>query len=183
MRICTMRVAIAAAVVALPFSVPISAQARPDFSGAWAEQPAAAAPGARGGGRGRGGLGSGWGTPLTIAQSASQLIVEYAFFARGDLQPPIHFVFAIDGRETSNRVTMGRGLQEQRSRVTWDGATLVVTTTHIDPDPAGGPDSLRTQVTRRLTLESPTSLVMETTRAGVMGGQPSTVRTVYTKQP
>jgi hypothetical protein len=36
-------------------------------------------------------------------------------------------------------------------------------------------------MTRRLTLESPTSLVVEVTRAGVLGGKPSVTKTTYRK--
>jgi hypothetical protein len=32
-----------------------------------------------------------------------------------------------------------------------------------------------------LTLASPTSLIIETTRSGVLGGPPATTRTVYRK--
>jgi hypothetical protein len=110
------------------------------------------------------------------------LTVEYAFFSRYDLQPPLHFTFALDGSETKNAVMLGEGVQEQFSRARWDGATLVITTVHVVANPAGGGDSLRVEVIRRLSLESPTRLVAETTRAGVLGGLPTTTRTVYTKQ-
>ena len=42
--------------------------------------------------------GSGWGTPLTIAQDSTRLTVEYSFFSRYDLQPPLQFTYALDGR-------------------------------------------------------------------------------------
>ena len=71
---------------------------------------------ARGGPRGRGDMGSGWGSTITITQDAARLTVEYAFFSRGDMQPPLKFVYALDGSETKNSVMMGRGIQGQTSR-------------------------------------------------------------------
>jgi hypothetical protein len=153
---------------------------QPSFAGRWATAPDTAASGATAPTTGN--PGSGWGTPLTITQDAARLVVEYPFFSRYDLQPPLHFTFALDGSETKNSVMLGEGVQEQFSRARWDGATLVITTVHVFPNPAGASDSLRVEVTRRLALESPTRLVAETTRAGVLGGLPTTTRTVYTKQ-
>src|SRR5580765_8563325 len=92
--------------------------AKPDFSGRWTIEvapPAAGAAGGRGG-PGRGDMGSGWGSTITIAQDASRLTVEYVFFGRGDLQPPLKFVYPLDGSETKNSVMMGRGVQEQVSK-------------------------------------------------------------------
>jgi hypothetical protein len=40
----------------------------------------------------RGDMGSGWESPLTIAQDANRLTVEGAFFAHSDMQPPLKFV-------------------------------------------------------------------------------------------
>ena len=77
---------------------------------------------------------------------------------------------------------LGNGVQEQFSPAAWSGATLVITTVHVMPNPSGAGGSLRVEVTQRLSLESPTRLIAETTRAGVLGGPPSTTRSVYTKQ-
>ena len=126
--------------------------------------------------------GSGWGTPLTIAQDNTRLTVEYAFFSRYDLQPPLHFTYALDGSQTRNTVMLGLGVQEQFSRAVWNGSTVVITTVHVVANPAGTGDSLRAEVTRRLSLDSPTRLIAETTRAGVLGGGSSTTRTVDTEQ-
>jgi hypothetical protein len=123
-------------------------------------------------------MGSGWGSTITVAQDAARLTVEFAFFGRGDMQPPLKFIYPLDGSETTQTVMMGRGMQRQSSKTAWDGATLVITTTHAFQDPATGKPS-PTQVTHRLSLESPDSLVVEVTRAGVMGGPASTVRSVY----
>jgi hypothetical protein len=174
---------------ALLFAVSVTAQTRPDFSGRWTSEPepAAAAAGAGGqrGGGGRSGeragdLGSGWGSNITITQTANRLTVEYAFFARGDMQPPLKFAFALDGAETKNPVMMGRGIQTQTSKTAWEGDKLVITTAHSFENPANG-QPMKIEVKQTLSLESPTSLIVETTRSGVLGGPPSTTRTSYRK--
>ena len=96
----------------------------------------------------------------------------------GDMQPPLRFSYALDGAETTNAVMMGRGTQEQRSRARWLGDTLVITTTHTFPHPETGQPA-PVDVTQALSLAAPDSLVVVATRAGVLGGQPSTTRTVY----
>ena len=125
-------------------------------------------------------MGSGWGPTITITQDSSRLIVEYAFFARGDMQPPLRFNYALDGTQSTNTVMMGRGMQAQISRASWDGAKLVITTFHTLTDPATG-KPVSAEVKQVLSLESPASLVVETTRAGVLGGEPTTTRTTYRK--
>ncbi len=169
----------------LSFAVGVAAQARPDFSGRWTSDPGPAptppVPGAQAGTpRPAGDMGSGWGTTITIAQGASQLTVEYAFFARGDLQPPLRFVYALDGSETGNAVMMGRGTQRQTSKTVWQGDKLVIMTVHTVADPTPG-NPVTSNVQQMLSLESPTSLIVETTRSGVLGGGASTTRTVFRK--
>jgi hypothetical protein len=167
------------------------AQATPDFSGRWTTDPdpaAAAAQPARGGGpgtAGRGGqpadVGSGWGSTITMTQTATSLTVEYAFFTRaGDMQPPLKFVYALDGAESKNTVMMGRGVQVQTARAAWNGDALVITTLHTFTDPQTGKPATAEQK-RTLKLESPASLVVESIIAGVLGGPPVTSRTVYRK--
>jgi hypothetical protein len=167
----------------------VAAQTRPDFSGRWTTDPdpaETAQAGARGGGQrgggrgGRGDMGSGWGSTITIAQDAARVTVEYAFFSRGDMQPPLKFTYALDGSETRNSVMMGQGTQVQTSRTAWQGDALVITTRHTFADPASG-KPVPVEVTQKLTLDTPASLVVETTRAGVLGGPPTTTRTVYRK--
>jgi hypothetical protein len=181
------------------FAIVFAAGTAPDFSGRWTTDPAPSADtpaqtgaargaaGQRGGGQrggrrggGRGDMGGGWGSTITITQDAARLTVEYAFFTRGDMQPPLKFAYALDGSETRNTVMMGRGMQTQVSKTGWNGETLVITTAHTFADPATG-KPMTTEVKQALTLESPTSLVLETTRAGVMGGPATTTRTVYRK--
>jgi hypothetical protein len=168
----------------------LGATPAPDFSGQWSIEPdaasaqAAARGGANRGGAGlaggRGDMGVGWGSPITITQDATQLTVSYAFFGRGDLQPPLKFVYALDGSETRNSMMMGRGIQVQSSRTAWDGERLVITTTHTFADPATGKPAT-IDVKQVLALESPAMLVVETTRAGVLGGPTTSVRATYRK--
>lgn len=158
-------------------AVGVMAQTRPDFSGRWTSE---AEPTAPSGGGQSGNLGSGWGSNITLTQDAGRLTVEYLFFARGDMQPPLRFVFALDGSETKNSVMMGRGIQVQTSKTAWEGDKLVITTTHSFENPANG-QPLKIEVKQTLTLASPTSLIVETTRSGVLGGPSATTRTNYRK--
>jgi hypothetical protein len=174
----------------LTFVTLAGAQAKPDFSGRWTTDPdpaAAAAQPARGAGPGTGGrggpppdVGSGWGSTITLTQAATSLTVEWAFFTRGDMQPPLKFVYALDGSESKNTVMMGRGLQVQTTRTSWEGDALVIATTYSFLDPQSGKPATA-EVKRTLKLESPTSLSVETVYAGVMGGPPTTTRTTYRK--
>lgn len=169
-------------------SASAAAQQRPDFSGTWASAPPVAPPSTArlpGGGASdaqfvTGDMGSGWGSPLTIAQDASRLTIEYRFFSNYDLQPPLKFIYALNGSETRNSVMMGRGVQELRSTVVWTGSTLVITTLQTLPSPQDA-RPMTTEVRQALSLESLTSLVVETTRIGVLGGATTTTRTVYRK--
>lgn len=160
----------------------VSARTAPDFSGRWTSEPEA--PAAPGGGRGGAAqpadIGSGWGSTITLSQTATALTVEYAFFARGDMQPPMKFVYALDGSESKNTVMMGRGMQVQTSRTAWNGDALIITTSHLFTNPETGKPATA-EVKRTLTLASPTSLVVETTVAGVLGGVPVTSKTTYRK--
>jgi hypothetical protein len=148
-------------------------QQKPDFSGRWTADPTPA--------RGAVDMGSGWGSPITITQDALKLTVEYTFFTRGDMQPPLRFIYALDGSETRNSVMMGRGVQIQASKTTWGDGKLTIRTVHTFADPASN-KPLTTEVTQILSLDAGT-LVVETIRPGVLGGPPSTSRTIYRKAP
>lgn len=166
-------------------------QARPDFAGRWTSEPApTAAPRENIPGNAptpgsmratpKGDMGSGWGPTITITQDANRLTVESAFFSRYDMQPPLRFVYALDGSETTNAFSLGRGVQTQTARAAWKAQTLVIATTFPFTHPVDG-RPLTSEVIRALSLESPASLVVETTIGGVLGGPPTTTRTVYRK--
>lgn len=162
-----------------------SAQPAADFSGRWTlEAPVIAStppvPGSPAVAASAGDMGSGWGPILAITQDAARLRVEYAVFSRYDLQRPLTFTYALDGSESRNIVMMGRGEQAESSQARWSGATLVITTSSQVVDRGAG-KPFTTEVTRKLWLESPTTLIVEVTRAGALGGPPSTTRAVYRK--
>src|SRR5262245_65256660 len=124
--------------------------------------------------------GSGWGTTITITQDATRLRVEYDVFSRYDLQPPLTFTYPLDGSEGRNTVNMGRGDQFESSRAQWNGQALVIVTTLRVADRGAG-NPFTAEMTRKLSLESPTTMIVEVTRAGVLGGPASTTRSVYRK--
>jgi hypothetical protein len=166
---------------AIVFAVVLGMQA-PDFSGQWVAEASAAArptPGAPPPAP-RGDMGSGWGAPITITQTASELVVEQPIFSRYDLQPPLRLVFRLDGQESRNTVMAGHETQTRTSRASWEGQTLVIVTSFpgIDPD-SGKP--FTTLVTQRLTLESPTQLLIEAVRSGVLGGRDTQTQTLFRK--
>jgi hypothetical protein len=123
-------------------------------------------------------MGSGWGSPITITQDAGQFVVEYTPYTSYDLQPPVRLVYALDGSESRNTLMQGRGRPVSRSRASWEGSRLVVTTmfTHQD-SPADSP--IETELRQALSMESESVLVVEATRSGVMGGPATATRTVY----
>ncbi|MGE0362510.1 MAG: hypothetical protein AB7H93_06235 [Vicinamibacterales bacterium] len=129
----------------------------------------------------RGDLGSGWGTTFVVTQDAAQVVVESVVYSAYDLQPQPRFVYALDGRETRRTLMLGRGPQVQESRAAWDGVTLRLATAHHAVDPASG-RTFAIEVVQRLTLESPATLVVETTRGAPPGGVATTTRTTYAKQ-
>jgi hypothetical protein len=157
---------------------------RPDFSGTWVAEPetapaagpaapAAAAPV-------RGSMGSGWGSPITITQTAAQMVVEHPAFSRYDLQPPLRHVYALDGSETSYPIMISHTTQIRRARAVWKGATLEITTTYPGRDPMKG-TAFTVDVVQRLSLEPGGTLVVEVTRNGALGGSPTSSRTLYRK--
>jgi hypothetical protein len=174
-----------AVLVAAVLATTGAAQPAVDFSGQWTlEAPAIAAtpavPGTPAAAAAPGDLGSGWGPTITIAHDAKRLSIQYAVFSRYDLQPPLTFAYLLDGSESRNTVIMGRGEQVESSRVRWDGQTLIIVTTFQVADRAAG-RPFTAELTRKLSLESPTTLIVDATRAGVLGGPSSTTRSVYRK--
>ena len=167
----------------LPVTIP--AQPPADFSGRWTlDAPAIAStpavPGTPAATAAPGDMGSGWGSTITIAQDTNRLTVEYAVFSRYDLQPPLTFSYTLDGAVARNAVMMGRGEQIESSSARWNGQTLIITTTQPVVDRGAG-KPFTAELTRKLWLVSPTTLVVEVTRAGVLGGRASTTRAVYRK--
>ena len=164
------------------FSVLAGAQPRPDFSGTWiVADSSGATPSVAATGDAafrRGDMGSGWGSPLTVTQRPDSLIVQYTVFSTYDLQPPLRLAYALDGSETRNTVMISHAESVQRCKIAWQGSTLIITTLH--PVPNLGRERVSVaEVRQALTLASPTSLIVETTRVGILGGPTTTTKTTY----
>ena len=172
-----MRRSICAAIALVSYLSLGALQAPPDLSGRWTAEPEPAP--ANQATPPRGDMGSGWGSSFTITQDARQLVVEHALFTRYDIQPPVRSVYALDGTETRNAMMIGHTTQVRTSRAAWDGTTLRITTLYPSIDPSGKP--FTTEVTQRLSLQSPNPLVVDVTRAGALGGRETTTRTTYRK--
>jgi hypothetical protein len=163
-----------------------AAQPRADFRGTWTLAPSDRAAGVATGSTpptlsAQGDMGSGWGSEVTIGQDVSALTVSYSYFHPRDMQPPFAFRYLLNGAASTNVVNMGLGPQEQVSRVSWEGASLVITTTHRFVDPSTR-QPITSETRQVLSLDTPTVLAIETTRSGVLGGEPSTTRTLYLKK-
>ena len=126
-------------------------------------------------------MGSGWGPEIVITQDASALTVVYTYFHPRDIQPPFTLRYALDGSATTNTLNMGRGPQEQTSRASWEGASLVITTTHRFVNPQNG-QAMTSDTRQHLSLESPSVLVIQTTRSAVLGGRSSSTTTRYNRK-
>jgi len=131
-------------------------------------------------------LGNGWGNSFTLIQQANLLIVERVLYRPRDAQPILKFRYALDGSESQNTILMGRGMQVQRSTAAWDSDRLTIAMVYDIPEADVG-EATRCEVTQTLSLQTPgqaageASLIIETTRCGVLGGLQSTTRSVYTK--
>jgi len=150
-------------------AVGVMAQAKPSFAGKWTRDMTASpmpAPGGPGGGRGGFG-GGGLGNDLTITQDAATLTLEY--MSGGQAPAPVKLVYKLDGSESKNTITTGRGAQEQTAKAAWDGAKLVVTTT-----------TQFGESKRSFALEGG-SLAVETTQAGRDGGPGTPMKVMYKK--
>ena len=91
---------------------------KPDFSGTWTPDPAAA--GTTGGGEGQQGRGRGMGGPMTVKQTADTLTIE----RQGRQGNTTTQVFKLDGSES--KIQMGQN--EGTATAKWDGNKLVITT-------------------------------------------------------
>jgi hypothetical protein len=107
------------------------AQSKTNYSGTWTFDEAKSDPApARGGrgGRGGGGRGGGGGVPasLTITQTASQITIDRAM-PSGPMSPgaTTSAIYRLDGSESTNALG---DVFLSRSKVSWDGANLVITT-------------------------------------------------------
>jgi hypothetical protein len=179
------RVCVALVESALCLAATATAQ-RPDFTGVWTRTPGAEAttPSVAQTGDAafrRGDPGSGWGSPITITHQPDRLVVQYDVFSSYDMQPPLRLTFAIGGAASNNTMMLGHGASTLRSTVTWTGDTLVITTLYPGP-PGADNRPTSAEVRQSLHLEAPAVLVIETTRAGILGAPSTRSRTTYAKR-
>ena len=156
----------AAAVVLL--TAGLVAQTKPNFAGKWAQvvDPSAPAPAGRGG-RGGGGMG-GLGAAFTATQDEKTLTV-----TRMLQQTEIKMVYNLDGSDSKNTLSFGGQSVDQISKVKWDAAKLVITTTTN----FGGNTNESTQA---WSMDATGNLVIETT-TNFGGNGPTTAKTTYKK--
>jgi len=144
----------------------MSAQSKPNFAGKWTLVPdpnAAAA----GGGRGRG-MAGGLGPELTLAQDDKTLTVTTNNPQVGELKT----VYNLDGSESKNPLNFGGQTVDRVSKVKWDGAKLVITTTvSFNGTPA--------ETTQSWMLDGSGNLVVES--SSNFSGTPTTSKFTYKK--
>jgi hypothetical protein len=159
-----------AALVALPS--PDWAQGKTDFSGSWTFDPsksdAAGASGRRGGGGRMGGGGPA--ASMTVTQTPTQITID-----RTINQGATSAVYKLDATESTN--LMG-DVFLSRSRVSWDGSKLVITTRKDLGLTPNGP--MAEESKEVFSLEGGVLTVVATTRIPPAGEQ--TRRLVYNKK-
>lgn len=165
--------------LAIGVASPAAAQ-RPDFTGTWVRvdsAPAGRAVAATGDAAFRAGdMGSGWGSPLTITQTAERLNVVFDFFIAYDLQPKVRYAYALDGSASKNIVPVGPTETVTRSTASWEGATLVITTSFPTPPGVSAPPG-STELRQSLSLDANSRLVIEARRRGANGAANTVVST------
>jgi hypothetical protein len=150
------------AVLAVALAITGYAQ-KPDFSGVWTPDAAAAPAGGGGGGRG---MAPG---PMTVTQKGDTLTIERSM---GDNK--VSSTYKLDGTESVNKM-MGRGGAEVETKSTakWDGSKLTIVTKQAAPD-----GTVR-ESSQTWSLEGG-NLVVDSTRPG-RDGNPMTTKTTYKK--
>lgn len=178
-----MMIRLAAFALAICVASPLSAQ-HPDFTGTWIRvdsAPAGRGVAATGDAAFRvGDMGSGWGSPLTITQSADRLGVVFDFFIAYDLQPKVRYTYALDGTPSKNIVPVGPRETVTSSTAAWEGASLVITTRFPAPPGVTAPAG-STDLRQSLSLDSAGRLVVAAGRRGANGAL-NTVVSTYTKR-
>ena len=146
------------------------AQAKPDFSGTWTPEQAAAPAGGGGAGQGGGGGRGMGGGPMTIKQDATTLTI-----TRTTQMGEVTSVYKLDGSESKNTLNFQGNAIDQVSKVKWDGGTLKVDTSmSFDGNPVN--------VTMAMSLDASGSLVVVSTRPDFQGGgAPVTTKATYKK--
>lgn len=169
----SVRILTAAALLTSFVLRPAAAQGKTDFSGNWKMNVEKSDPmGGPGGGMGGGGMGGGMNMAnaiITISQAGGKLTIETKMG-----ETTRSSVYNLDGSESVN--TTGRG--ESKSKATWDGANLVITTESTFNGPNGAMTTTSKEV-RSLSADGKTMTV--TTTRTTPNGEMTTKR-VYDKQ-
>lgn len=131
-------------------------------------------------------LGSGWGDRISINNTTNQLEVEHVVFVPREIQQLARYKFALDGSISENDILMGRTGKPIASTSVWKNNRLIITSNYPFQD-SKSKKWLNSKVTQTLWLQPATrtpwepTLIVETTREGLLGGLSSTNRTKYTK--
>jgi len=158
-----------AALLASAVLSPVAAQGKPDFSGSWKVNAEKSDPmGGMGGGGGGGGMGMAM-APITITQKDGKLSIETK---RGEQVTTA--TYNLDGSESTNTTMRG----ESKSKVSWDGSSLVISSESAFNGPNGAMTVTSKEV-RSLSADGKTMTVVRTSQTpnGEM-----TRKTVYDKQ-
>jgi hypothetical protein len=146
-------------------AVAATAQSKPNFAGKWTlvPDPNAPAPTGRGGGRG-GGLGE--------AFSAEQTDKTLTVVTTNPQIGEVKAVYNLDGSESKNPISFGGQSVDRVSKVKWDGAKLVITTTSNFNGNAF-------ETTQTWSLDATGNLLVESTSN--VTGTPTTTKATYKK--
>lgn len=142
----------------------VFAQSKPNFAGKWTMVPDPNAPA----GGGRGGRGMGLGQEFTATQDDKTLTTVTNNPQLGEIKA----VYNLDGSESKNPLTFNNQTVERVSKVKWDGAKLVIsTTTNFGGNAA--------ESTQTWSLDASGNLIIESTSN--FGGNPMTSKMTYKK--
>jgi hypothetical protein len=151
------------AIVALVLAgASMSAQSKPSFAGKWTMVPESVEA------VGVTGRGSGLGLAFTVVQDEKTLTVSTNNPQLGELKT----VYNLDGSESKNPINFGGQTVDRVSKVKWDGAKLVITTTiNFGGNPA--------ETTQSWMLDGSGNLVVES--SSNFTGTPTTSKGTYKK--
>jgi hypothetical protein len=146
-------------------AIGVAAQSKPNFAGKWTLVPDPnAAAGGGGRGRGMGGLGQ----TFTASQDEKTLTV----ITNNPQVGEIKAVYNLDGSETKNPISFGGNTVDRTSKVKWDGAKLIITSTSNFQGNA-------VETTQAWSLDAAGTLTVESTSN--FGGNPTTTKAQYKK--
>jgi hypothetical protein len=155
-----------AALLASAVFSPVAAQGKPDFSGSWKVNAEKSDPMGGMGGGGGGGMGT---SVVTITQSATKLVVETK---RGEQVTTA--TYNLDGSETTNTTQRG----ESKSKVSWDGSSLVISS----ESSFNGPNGAMTVTSKEVRSLSADGKTMTVVRTSQTPNGEMTRKTVFDKQ-